>query len=174
MDSKDLEELMRSYSQQSTAQLQEIAASSPGTYREEAVEAARRVLSQREAGVPDPTIAEAARVADLGKNTAINRYFDAYLTARAINGVGALIKMLGIVLAVLIALGVFAISGDARDIRLILGGLILAAALGVPIYVLGILVAAQGQILKATLDTAVHSSPFLTDDQRASIMSIKR
>jgi hypothetical protein len=48
-------------------------------------------------------------------------------------------------------------------------GLIVAALF----FVVGIIVAAQGQLLKATLDTAVHSSPFLTDDLRAVIMSLR-
>lgn len=132
------------------------------------------MLSQRNAGVPDPTFAEAVRVVESSKETATNRYFDAYLTVRAINGVGSLVKMLAIAFSIIVFLAGIAISGEARDIRLILSGLLLAIAFGVPIYVLGILVSAQGQILKATLDTAVHSSPFLSDDQRASIMSIKR
>lgn len=174
MDPKDLEELMSSYSRQSTDHLREIAGSSPGSYREEAVEAARAVLSQRDAGVPDPTVAEAARAAERSTETATNRYFDAYLTARTITGVAALIKMLAIAFPITAFVAGVAISGEARDIRLILSGSLLAIFSGVSIYVLGILVSALGHILKANLDTAVHSSPFLSDDQRASIMSIKR
>jgi hypothetical protein len=45
---------------------------------------------------------------------------------------------------------------------------------GIIIYVIGVLVSAQGQILKATLDTAVHTSPFLDDDQRLIAMRLKR
>jgi hypothetical protein len=39
-------------------------------------------------------------------------------------------------------------------------------------YVLGILVSAQGQILKASLDNAVNGSPFLTNEHRAKVMSL--
>lgn len=52
------------------------------------------------------------------------------------------------------------------------GALLVAVVVTVPIYVLGILVAAQGQILKATLDTAVTSSPFLKTEEMAEVMSL--
>jgi hypothetical protein len=51
-------------------------------------------------------------------------------------------------------------------------GIIAAIAVVVPIYVLGILVAAQGEILKATLDTAVTHSPFLKREEMAKVMSL--
>ena len=55
----------------------------------------------------------------------------------------------------------------------IVGGLFFAAAVWFALFfVLGVLVSAQGQILRATLDSAVNSSPFLTNDQRASIMKL--
>jgi len=38
-------------------------------------------------------------------------------------------------------------------------------------WVLGVLVSAQGRMLKATLDTAVNSSPFLSNAERAEVMS---
>ena len=40
-------------------------------------------------------------------------------------------------------------------------------------WVIGVLLAAYGQHLKATLDTAVHGSPFLSSSQRAQIMRIE-
>ena len=40
------------------------------------------------------------------------------------------------------------------------------------LFLLGTLASAQGQILKATLDTAVNSSQFLSDQDRARIMSL--
>lgn len=39
-------------------------------------------------------------------------------------------------------------------------------------FVLGILISAQGQTLKATLDTAVNGSPLLTKDEMRQIMSL--
>lgn len=49
-------------------------------------------------------------------------------------------------------------------------GLIAAVAVGVPFYALGILVSAAGQILRATLDTAVHTSPLFDKSDVAQIM----
>jgi len=43
---------------------------------------------------------------------------------------------------------------------------------GALFYIVGVLVSAQGQILKASLDGAVNSSPFLADEHRARIMSL--
>lgn len=51
-------------------------------------------------------------------------------------------------------------------------GVLSAMVIAVPIFVLGVLVAAQGQILKATLDTAVHGSPFLEKEEMAKVMSL--
>ena len=51
--------------------------------------------------------------------------------------------------------------------------MIIAIMVAAVFFVIGIMVAAQGQLLRATLDTAVHSSPFLTDDLRASVMSLR-
>jgi hypothetical protein len=49
-------------------------------------------------------------------------------------------------------------------------GLAAAAAVGIPFYALGIMVSAAGQVLKATLDTAIHTSPFFDKGQMAQII----
>jgi len=49
---------------------------------------------------------------------------------------------------------------------------IVGAVVAIPLYILGILLASQGQILKATLDAAVHSSPFLKKEEMASVMAL--
>ncbi len=92
------------------------------------------------------------------------RYTDAYLVARTLDGLGQAIKVVGIILAALIAFAGFAAASKLG------GGLGFAAFLlgvvtGVPLFVLGVLVSAQGQILKATIDTAVNSSPLLSHDE---------
>jgi hypothetical protein len=110
----------------------------------------------------------------------VNRYKDGYRVAGVIVGVGGFVKILGIVLGLMGGFMVFAISytflrfnSDSE-----LAGLTLAAVIGgmfwlVP-YVLGTLVSAHGQILKASLDGAVNTSPFLNNSQRAEIMSLVR
>ena len=100
----------------------------------------------------------------------MSRYTDAYLVARAIIAIGATVKVLafvvggGVVLIALLAVG--------KSAELALGSVLLGAIVAIPIYILGILVTAQGQILKATLDCAVNGSPLLTKDEMRQIMSL--
>lgn len=103
----------------------------------------------------------------------MSRYRDAYLVARTIVSVGGIIKGIGIFLAIVIALGAFVFATQGEGNWMVgLGGILVGSIVGVPLYVLGILVAAQGQILKATLDEAVNGSPFLSNDQKAETMSL--
>jgi hypothetical protein len=53
-----------------------------------------------------------------------------------------------------------------------LGGLLIAGLWFALFFVLGIIVSAQGQILKANLDSAVNTSPFLTTQQKARVMDL--
>jgi len=97
------------------------------------------------------------------------RYQDGYRVASTINGFGQTIKVGGCVLGVLIVIVVAAsgMSGSGAA-----SGLLLAFMIAAIFFVIGVIVAAQGQLLKATLDTAVHTSPFLTDGLKAGIMSL--
>jgi len=103
------------------------------------------------------------------------RYQDAYLVARATAAIGQTVKTIGIVLGIVVALGALIFASQTQGTEsagLLIGGLLLGAIVGIPLYILGILVAAQGQVLKATLDAAVHTSPFLEKQDMAKIMSI--
>jgi len=51
-------------------------------------------------------------------------------------------------------------------------GLVVGPIVGFVGWAIGVLISAQGQIVKATLDTAVDSSPFLSNEERAKIMSL--
>ena len=57
-----------------------------------------------------------------------------------------------------------------QNAAVLMGGLFVAAIWFVLFFALGIIVSAQGQILKADLDGAVNTSPFMTDDQKAHVM----
>lgn len=104
------------------------------------------------------------------------RYNDGYLVAVTTNGIGEIIKGIGVVLAVLSILTglALALNGRAGDATFALGlALMISGAVsGLWFYIAGILVSAQGQLLKASLDSAVNSSPFLTNEHRAQIMSL--
>ena len=104
------------------------------------------------------------------------RYHDAYTTAGVISGIGGVIKGIGIVFGIiLVLLGlVVGSNGSGFDRVVVIFGCLITGILGgIILYVTGVLISAQGQILKATLDSAVHSSPFLTDAQRALVMRLK-
>lgn len=108
-----------------------------------------------------------------GSNPVRNRYRDAYLVARATAAIGAVVKAVGIGLGCLIAIvAVIMGSQTGGGPQFFFGGLLLGVIVGIPIYVLGVLVSAHAQVLKATLDTAVHSSPFLTKDEMARVTSL--
>lgn len=129
-------------------------------------------------GATAPSQAQGAQEPDAAGSISASlwgRYRDAYLVARATAAIGGAVKGIGIGLGILIVLGAVGLATQnqgAQSAAYLIGGLLAAAVVGVPLYVLGILVAAQGQVLKATLDAAVHTSPFLEKQDMARIMSL--
>ena|SRR6185295_6506596 len=104
------------------------------------------------------------------------RYRDGYRVGKAIVGIGGAIKGFGGLLALVIVVGALIASsqvGGDTGLAIMIVAIGFAAFAGLLLFVLGTLIAAEGQILKATLDTAVNSSPFITDLDRAEIMSLK-
>jgi O-antigen/teichoic acid export membrane protein len=100
------------------------------------------------------------------------RYRDAYRFARVIDFWGNLIKVFGGITGGLIALSPFLgglLGMHNRYFGLV--ELILTVLIGAPIYlvfwVAGTLVQAHAQFLKATLDSTINSSPFLSLDEKA-------
>lgn len=107
----------------------------------------------------------------------IKRYRDAYVTAALILMVGKVVKFLG----VLAGTGTFivtvvvskALSGGGEPPAAgVISGIILGVMTGLVIFLIGTVVSAAGQLLLASLDSAVHSSPFLSDEERAEAMSV--
>lgn len=105
------------------------------------------------------------------------RYTDGYRVARFVTTIGTLLKILGFVLGILLFLLSVAVAAEqgkkngGGEIFVMLGvffGFIIWAIL----WISGVILSSLGQITKAQIDCAVHSSPFITDEERASIMSI--
>lgn len=98
-----------------------------------------------------------------------NRYADAYLIAQTVNGTGQTIKFVGFLAAALITLGGLVV---ASKVGVVIGfaGLLLGILVALPFYALGVLVSAQGQILKATLDVAVNTSHIPSQEEIRSIL----
>jgi hypothetical protein len=99
------------------------------------------------------------------------RYSNAYAVANALVALGSVVKAIGVILAILIGL-VSLIVGSQTSASIGLAGAVMGIVLGLVVYLLGVLLAALGQILRATLDTAVNTSPFLDDKARKEIMSL--
>jgi hypothetical protein len=104
----------------------------------------------------------------------MSRYTDAYRVARVIVSVGRLVKTLGViafVVALLIGIGIDYVSHYTPPVAWLAGALV-GGIIWFVAWVLGVIVSAQGQLLKANIDEAVNTSPFLVDDQRAKTMSL--
>lgn len=98
------------------------------------------------------------------------RYTDAYRVARTINGIGQAVKVIGFALGAVIAfLG--AASAKTLGPTALVAGMISGALTALAAFVLGVLVSTQGQILSATIDTAVNSSPLLSPDEIRRIVT---
>ena len=95
------------------------------------------------------------------------------LVGRAIDGIGGFVKGAGLVLGVLVAFGTAAAASRMLRPAGVGVALLIGVIVACPLYVLGVLVSASGQMLKASLDAAVHTSPFLTNEQRMDVMSLK-
>lgn len=115
--------------------------------------------------IPGPTAEPEASV--------VHRYRNAYHHARAICTMGSLVKGAALALAGLFAFAGLVMSQQSHQGSMyVAAGIAAAIAVGVPVYILGILVSAQGEILKATLDTAVQSSPFMSEGQMREAMGL--
>lgn len=108
------------------------------------------------------------------RSPVVRRYRDAYRVGAALVGLGNAIKVVGGILAGIIVLGSLASANSPFGGGAVVAGIFLAAIVGVLFWVSGVTVAAQGEILRATLDTAVASSQFLTDTERADAMGLPR
>jgi len=103
----------------------------------------------------------------------ISRHKDAYTVANVTVTVGNVIKAIGILVGAVIVMGsMMEFSPHGGMNTQLMLGLLTALLVGLLFYFVGVLVSAQGQILKASLDSAVNTSPFLTNEQRAKIMSL--
>jgi hypothetical protein len=106
------------------------------------------------------------------------RYKDAYRVADIVVGVGSTLKRIGYVLGgIVVLLAYWGISGSngsgfGFEAALVITGLIAGFFLAALFYILGTLISAVGQMHRATIDTAVNTSPHLSNVDRAIIMGI--
>jgi hypothetical protein len=116
---------------------------------------------------PSPVVSTATR-------RTVTRYRDAYTMASDLDAQGQLVKGLGVVVAgILVIVALIAgtnLEGTAGFGVFVAGSLLAALAWGV-LHALGVHIAAQGQHLLAALDVAVHTSPFLSNEERLQAMA---
>lgn len=75
-------------------------------------------------------------------------------------------KILGPILAILFTIGSLMAKGF-----FLFAGLASSLALGVSLYVAGVMILAQGELLRAITDTAINTSPLLDNDQKSRILA---
>ena len=115
-----------------------------------------------------------------GAKKPMTRYQDSYRVARTINAAGDFVKLLGIGAGIFVTVGFMALGSvlgmadGSASVALILFGLVAGAMSWAVFWIAGILISSLGEQLLATLDAAVHTSPFLSDDQKLGAMSMER
>jgi hypothetical protein len=106
----------------------------------------------------------------------LGRYGDGYRAARTAVLMGTLIKVLGAPLGLLAGFGAYAAAGafgqGPRGVGLLLALFFGAGAFAL-FFALGVLACALGRLKRAALDAAVNTSPFLTNEERAELMSLR-
>jgi hypothetical protein len=116
-------------------------------------------------------------------NSAETRYKDAYRVAAFVTGFGTFIKILSVVLGVIIVFaGLIAGSNSSSGIYgryesssssfTGVTGLVMGVMTLIFGFTVGVIVSALGQLYKAALDSAVHSSPFLDPLGKARAMGL--
>jgi len=106
---------------------------------------------------------------------AMDRYRMAYKAAKAGGDLADNVRYGGIFVAcILVVAGLFVYQAlpSERFEKPIVSGLLMATAvlIGLVSQIWGAVLSAQIRSLESMIDAAVHSSPFLTDDQRAAVM----
>jgi len=99
------------------------------------------------------------------------RYQNAYLVANTTNAIGSFIKGIGILLGVIICVAAF-VGGSKIGTVVGVVGVIGGIVVGCFIAMFGVLICALGQVLRATLDVAVNTSPLLSTSERTEITSV--
>jgi hypothetical protein len=113
---------------------------------------------------------------DEGRSLA-RRYGDACRIGKGLVRIGRFAKGAGLILGVLTLFVALLVAGGNYPPGLgvtagVLIALLMSVLVAVPVFLLGEVVNALGQILMVTLDTAVNTSPFLDTTQRSQILRL--
>jgi hypothetical protein len=112
----------------------------------------------------------ASKTIPIGEEIAI-RYRNAYAIANGNIAIGNALKVIGIVLAIVIILAAVSKSSNSfGSSAWIMGGLVGGVFVGISAYSIGIWITSQGQMMKATIDTAINTSPLIDNEQKKQII----
>jgi hypothetical protein len=105
------------------------------------------------------------------------RYRDSYRVANGLVGIGTFIKVIGCIsggLIVLIGIIGLAASNGVVGVQegMFVSVLFVGFTVGAVLFVMGVFVSSQGQVLRATVDSAVNNSPLLVNSDRIAIMGL--
>lgn len=127
------------------------------------------------APAPGPVGVAAPPTASDSAPRLVARYRDAYSIAKGVVAQGETVKAIGLAVGIAIAV-IFLLAGFKVGGGAILGGILGGALFGglfwATIHSIGVGICAAGQMLLATLDTAVNTSPHLADGQRLEAMRL--
>jgi hypothetical protein len=103
-----------------------------------------------------------------------SHYKDAYRHASLLIFLGNFVKVLGILVGCFIFLVGQEASRNPFSFQAApIGGTILAIILGGIILLWGVLISSAGQMMRATIDSAVNNSPLLSNLDRIAIMGLE-
>lgn len=108
----------------------------------------------------------------------VGRYIDAYRAARATVLFGTVIKIVSVLLGLVVAFSPFLLAViTLRQLPpgigvILLSGLLSGFGTFATVFIVGVIVSSLGRLRVASLDSAVNTSPFLTNEQRAEVMSL--
>ena len=118
--------------------------------------------------------------------SAIARYTDAYRVARVLTTIGTVIKVLSMAIGGLIITAslisgfvsatspptLFGPTASLLGLGTSFFGAIFGFLIGTIGIIVGVMISAQGQLVLAALDGAVNTSPFLSIEDKARMMSL--
>lgn len=156
----DAERVWRSKSDEEVA----AAAGRLGEYTPEGQRIIRDELRRR--GFRQPSAPPASQPEPPHSNP--SRYSDGYRAARSIVAFGAIIKSVGALVAVLLLIA-SVLASERLEAAALVGVVTLAIIVGFGFWIVGVLVSAQGELLRASLDTAIYCSPLLSNEEKARI-----
>lgn len=119
-----------------------------------------------------PALQKSADAASALTTALTCRYQNAYAVAKTIDGVGVVVKSIGAFVGVGVILASMIALSQGIPFPFALIGAVIGVIAGGIFFVFGIFISALGESIAASLDCAVNGSPFLSNDDRATIMSL--